>query len=177
MLCSFVTSPLITILKKLFDNPKCFHVKKKLLSFFKFITFKPLLKFNKWNVTPFLGEFGRLLCITPLNLINYLNQGFDRGNSLYQKLWDHLGTRENLDLRLTKLNMALLLLQNSQALIKNHFSINIKTFPCIFISEYNQTYHTHTFLLLRLGLTLCYHFIVGTFFAFGILSSPLNESF
>ena len=40
--------------------------------------------------------------ITPLNLINSLNQGFDRGNSLYQKLWDHLGKREKLDLRSTK---------------------------------------------------------------------------
>ena len=40
--------------------------------------------------------------ITPLNLINSLNHGFDRGNSLFQKLWDHLGKREKLDLWSTK---------------------------------------------------------------------------
>ena len=40
--------------------------------------------------------------ITPLNLINSLNQGFDRGNSLYQKLWTHLDNREKHGLRSTK---------------------------------------------------------------------------
>ena len=33
--------------------------------------------------------------ITPLNFINSLYQGFERGNSLYQKLWSHLDNREN----------------------------------------------------------------------------------
>ena len=28
------------------------------------------------------------------NCINSLTQGFDRANSLYQKLWDHLGKME-----------------------------------------------------------------------------------
>ena len=32
--------------------------------------------------------------ITPFNLINSLYQGFDIGNSLYQKLWTHLDNRE-----------------------------------------------------------------------------------
>ena len=39
--------------------------------------------------------------ITPLNLINSLNQGFDIGNSPYQKLWTHLDYRKKRGLRLT----------------------------------------------------------------------------
>ena len=34
-----------------------------------------------------LYKYGGCGSITPLNLINSLNQGFDRGHSLYQKLW------------------------------------------------------------------------------------------
>ena len=39
--------------------------------------------------------------ITPLSLINYLNQGCVWGISLYHKLWIHLESREKLDLRST----------------------------------------------------------------------------
>ena len=34
--------------------------------------------------------------ITPLNLINFLYLGFERGNSHYQRLWTHLENRENM---------------------------------------------------------------------------------
>ena len=40
--------------------------------------------------------------ITTWNFINFLNQGCVWGNSLYEKLWDHLVKREKLDLGLTK---------------------------------------------------------------------------
>ena len=39
--------------------------------------------------------------LTPLSLINYLNQWCDRVNSLYLKLWTHLDNREKRDLRST----------------------------------------------------------------------------
>ena len=35
------------------------------------------------------------------HLINSLNQGFDRGNPLYHKLWTHLDNREKHGLRST----------------------------------------------------------------------------
>ena len=40
--------------------------------------------------------------ITPLNIMNSLNQGFDKGNSLYQKLWTQLDNMEKCGLRSTK---------------------------------------------------------------------------
>ena len=40
--------------------------------------------------------------LTPLSFINYLNQGCDSGNCLYQKLWTHLDNREKCGLRSTK---------------------------------------------------------------------------
>ena len=43
--------------------------------------------------------------------------------------------------------------------MKNHFSINIITCPCIFISKYNQTYRTHTYCYYCLGLTLYYYWL------------------
>ena len=76
----------------------------------------------EWNVTPILGDFGGRVgiywiifecalffdqldggfgSITAFNLINSLNQGFDRGNSLDQKLWTHLDNRGKRGLRST----------------------------------------------------------------------------
>ena len=54
----------------------------------------------------------------PSSLINSLNKGFDRGNSLYQKLWDHLGKRAKLDLSSTKKLFTLCELETSQVLLR-----------------------------------------------------------
>ena len=42
--------------------------------------------------------------ITLLNLINSLYQGFDRGNSLYQKLWTLLANRKKMQFEVDKFN-------------------------------------------------------------------------
>ena len=51
---------------------------------------------------PFDQLKGGCESLTPLSLINYLNQGCDRGNSLYQKLWTHLDIKEKPNFRSTK---------------------------------------------------------------------------
>ena len=88
----------------------CFYPLLSSLSFIEgIVNYNSLLYWIIFQCTLYFDQLrGGCGSITPLNLINSLYQGFDRGNSLYHKFWTHLDNREKCGLKSTKKNCSCL---------------------------------------------------------------------